>query len=57
MLSDILTKNHVILNLLWMAFYVWCFKWLEIYRERVVTKKKKGLLRLFISAITQENHN
>lgn len=38
-LLDILTKKHVILKLLWIAFYVRCLKCLEIYTELAATEQ------------------
>lgn len=39
MLSDLLTEKHVILKLLWIAFYVQCLKWLESYTEQAATEQ------------------
>lgn len=39
MLSDLLTEKHVILKLLWIAFYVQCLKWLESYMEQAATEQ------------------
>lgn len=43
MLLDILTKKHVILKLLWTAFYITCLKWLEIYTERAATEQNLSI--------------